>query len=147
MGLLDFLSDTVGIDPGSQNIRIVKDDQLVLGNKGQQDLVYVHYEDRNGSPQRFTIVPDRIKSSIQSNDKTELAVKDVQLKTGIENGLIKLMFRIPINSIMKPDQSIRFNIGYRDQDNHPDKENSTLFWKPVWGTETDYKNSGSFILK
>jgi hypothetical protein len=60
---------------------------------------------------------------------------------------MRFEFQIPLDKIMKTDQSLRFNIGYRDQDNHPDVENSTLFWKPVWGTENDYKNSGTYILK
>jgi len=129
-------------------LAIIKDDQLVLGNRDQQDLIYVHFEDKNGIRARFIVVPDRIKSSVSSDDKAVLDIKDIQLKTAItENGLIKLLFRVPLDKIIKPDHSIRFNIGYRDQDNFPDKENSTLFWKPVWGTETDYINSGTFIIR
>lgn len=128
-------------------LALIKDDQLVLGGRNDQDLIYVHLEDKNGVATRFTILPDHVKSVILSDDKTSLDKKDVRLKTGItEHGLIKVLLRVPVDKIMKPDHSIRFNIGYRDQDNHPDKENSTLFWKPVWGTETDYINSGTFLI-
>jgi hypothetical protein len=56
-------------------------------------------------------------------------------------------FKIPLNKIVKNDQSFRINIGYRDQDNLPEKQVSTLFWKPLWNSENDYQNSGTFILK
>lgn len=35
MGLLDFLKDTIGIDPGSQNLRIIKDGELVFNEQAQ----------------------------------------------------------------------------------------------------------------
>ena len=35
MGLLDILKDTIGIDPGSQNLRIIKDGQLVFNEESQ----------------------------------------------------------------------------------------------------------------
>jgi rod shape-determining protein MreB len=35
MGLLDFLKDTIGIDPGSQHLRIVKDGELVFNESSQ----------------------------------------------------------------------------------------------------------------
>ncbi len=126
---------------------LAEDDQLVLGNKSQQDLVYLHIEDKNGLATRFTILPDHVKSVIQSDDKTSLGLNDLLLKTEItENGVIKILLRIPLDIITRTDHTIRFNIGYRDQDNHPDKEYSILFWKPVWGTETDYRNSGTFLI-
>ncbi len=129
-------------------LAIIQDDQLVLGNSGQQDLVYVHFEDKNGVPARFTILPDHIKSVMLPDSKTSLVGKDTRLKTTINGDhLIKLSLRVPLDKIMQAGGSIRFNIGYRDQDNYPDKQNSTLFWKPLWGTETDYINSGTFILK
>jgi len=38
MGLLDFLKDTIGIDPGSQHLRIIKDDELVFNESAQISL-------------------------------------------------------------------------------------------------------------
>jgi hypothetical protein len=74
-------------------------------------------------------------------------MKDLQLKSVVEGSdLIKVMLRIPIKDVVKPDHSFRINIGYFDQDNHPEFRNSSIFWKPQWDTETDYKNSGTFIL-
>jgi len=38
MGLLDFLKDTIGIDPGSQHLRIIKDGELVFNESSQISL-------------------------------------------------------------------------------------------------------------
>ena len=38
MGLLDFLKDTIGIDPGSQHLRIIKDGELVFNEPTQISL-------------------------------------------------------------------------------------------------------------
>lgn len=35
MGLLDFWTDTIGVDPGSQNLRIIKDGELVFNEKSR----------------------------------------------------------------------------------------------------------------
>ena len=35
MGLLNFLKDTIGIDPGSQNIRIIKDGEIIFNEQSQ----------------------------------------------------------------------------------------------------------------
>jgi rod shape-determining protein MreB len=38
MGLLDFLKDTIGIDPGSQHLRIIKDGELLFNESSQISL-------------------------------------------------------------------------------------------------------------
>ncbi len=127
-------------------IVFITDDQLVLGNK--QDVLYIDIEDKNGLSERLNIQPGPKESHLTTNNKSLLEAKDINLKSKVNsNGLLRFMVQAPIAKIMKDDQSIRFNIGYRDQDNYPDVENSTLFWKPLWGTPDDYKNSGTFILK
>ena len=124
----------------------IADDQLVPGNN--QDLLYIYLEDKNGAATRLNIEPGTNKTLLANGNKSFLEVKDIAVESKVNReGQLRFTIQVPISKIMKPDQSIRFNIGYRDQDNHPDKENSTLFWKPVWGTETDYRNSGTFILK
>ncbi len=126
----------------------VKDDQLVLESGKQSDEIYVQFEDKNGSPTRFNILPGKLKSSIESIDNTMIGIKDLQLKTVIDaSGSTRILLQIPLDKIVKPDNSFRFNIGYRDQDNHPSKQHSIMFWKPLWGTETDYKDSGSFLIE
>lgn len=123
----------------------IRDDQLVSGSK--QDVLYVDLEDKNGVATRLSIEPSVSGSSIKAEKESSLNVKDVVLKSKVNaNGALRFLLQIPIEKIEKKDHSFRFNIGYRDQDNHPDVENSTLFWKPLWNSATDYKNSGTYIL-
>jgi predicted phosphodiesterase len=129
-------------------VAFINDDQLVMGESNERDLIYVDFEDKNGLASQFTIYPDPVKSTLGTGDQTELTGKDVQVMSAVEGGnLIKIYLRVPINKITRADDSFRFNIGYRDQDNKPVQENSTLYWKPVWDTETDYQFSGTFLLK
>jgi hypothetical protein len=126
----------------------IKDDQLIFeGKTDQRDLVYFHFEDKNDSAVQFTVVPSRVDVAITKKaSKSILNSDDVRIQSAIERDRLKIILQLPLNKIMKQDHSVRFNIGYRDQDNHPEKQNSTLFWKPVWDTENDYSDSGSFIL-
>jgi len=123
----------------------VTDDQLVTGNK--QDVLYVDLEDKNGVATRFSIELSARGPSLTTDSKSSLNVKDVVVRSDVNpNGALRFLLQVPIEKIEKKDHSIRFNIGYRDQDNRPDVENSTLFWKPVWNSASDYKNSGTYIL-
>ena len=123
----------------------ITDDQFVSGNN--PDVVYIDFEDRNGIAVKFSITPGLKESFLTGKGDETLQTKDIKMKSRINaSGLLRFVIQVPIDKIMKPDHSIRFNIGYRDQDNHPDIENSTLFWKPVWGSAGDYKNSGTYIL-
>ena len=129
-------------------VAFINDDQLVMGENNERDLIYVDFEDKNGLASQFTIYPDPVKSSLSTDDQTELTAEDIQLRSAVEGErLIKIYLRAPITKIVRADNSFRFNIGYRDQDNKPVPENSTLYWKPLWGTETDYQFSGTFLLK
>ena len=129
-------------------VAFINDDQLVMGEGRERDMIFVDFEDENGEVSRFTIYPDPIKTTLDTYDKTGLRSEDIQLTGSVEeDGLIKIMLRVPIEKILRADNSFRFNIGYRDQDNEPVHENSTLYWKPLWDTETDYQFSGTFILK
>jgi hypothetical protein len=129
-------------------VAFIKDDQLVLDkNSNQRDKIYLHFEDKNKVRSQFTILPDRSKPTItKAPSNTVLNIENISFRSAIKGDQIKILLRLPLDKIMKPDHSIRFNIGYYDQDNNPEKQNSTLFWKPVWGIETDYTNSGSYML-
>jgi hypothetical protein len=128
-------------------LTFVKDDQLVRDKNNKGDLLLVDIENEAGSPVHFVINPFIKKDNISVSGKGNISMKDLQLKSVVEGSdLIKVMLRIPIKDVVKPDHSFRINIGYFDQDNHPEFRNSSIFWKPQWDTETDYKNSGTFIL-
>lgn len=124
----------------------VTDDQLELGKN--QDVLYIDIEDKNSKATRLSIQPDVKESILTSDNKSLLQAKDVILKSKVNtNGMLRFLIQLPLDKIVKQDHSFRFNIGYRDQDNTPDIENSTLFWKPVWGSAGDYKNSGTYIVE
>ena len=38
MGVLDFLSKTLGIDPGSENLRIVKDGKIIFNETAELSI-------------------------------------------------------------------------------------------------------------
>ena len=42
-------------------------------------------------------------------------------------------------------QKIRVNIGIMDHDRPENTKPSVLWWRPFWGSEADYGNSGIFI--
>ncbi|HXS55330.1 MAG TPA: metallophosphoesterase [Hanamia sp.] len=129
-------------------VAFIKDDQLVLDkNSDQRDKIYLHFEDKNNVSAQFTILPDPSKSTITKTPSTAiLNTENIRLNSAIKDDQIKIMLRLPLDKIMKPDRSIRFNIGYFDQDTIPEKQHSTLFWKPVWDAATNYINSGSYML-
>ncbi|MEN8229651.1 MAG: metallophosphoesterase [Bacteroidota bacterium] len=128
-------------------VALIHDDQLVTEDNRERDLIYVAFEDKNGEASQFTIYPDSVKSTLLADDQTELTAEDIQLISAVEEeGLIKVMLRVPMDNIARTDNSFRFNIGYRDQDNSPVQTNSTIYWKPLWGSETDYQFSGTFRL-
>lgn len=127
-------------------LTFINDDQLVTGNK--QDVLYIDLEDKNGTQTRFNIQPGLNESSVTAEKKSLIDVKDIVLKSKINSdGKLRFLLQVPLDKLSKPDHSFRFNIGYRDQDNYPDIENSTLSWKPVWGSAGDYENSGTYILE
>jgi hypothetical protein len=124
----------------------INDDQLVTGKN--QDVLYLDFEDKNGAGAKFSIQPMLEGAGVTVSGQTILAAKDVLLKSIVNpDGQLRFLVRVPLDKIMKADRSVRFNIGYRDQDLKPDIENSTLFWKPVWGTTGDYKNSGTYLIR
>ena len=124
-------------------LAFIKDDQLLVNT----DEILIYIEDQQAKLQKFSIIPDRNNSILKAENTNTLSAKEVPLLLKIENdNFIKLMMTFPKNKILKSDQSIRFNIGYHDQDNLPEKRFSDIFWKPIWNTPDDYRNSGTFKL-
>jgi hypothetical protein len=121
----------------------VSDEEVVRGDKG--DFLYVDLEDKDGKTSSFTIDP--FGKRIAKRGTGGVQVKDVRVKTVVDDdGMVRLLLRTPVAGLEKADSSFRFNIGYHDQDDHPESHHSSIYWKPRWGTETDYRGSGTFIL-
>ena len=134
----------------AQNVYLlafIKDDQLVMDNAANADQIIINIENKNGQAEKFTIIPNKSKAILKTESTNSIDSKEVQLTLKVENdNLLKMMMTFPKNKMLKADQSIRFNIGYHDQDNLPEKRFSDIFWKPVWKTADDYQNSGTFKL-
>lgn len=124
---------------------MVNDDQWVSAPAADRDIVYVHLEDADGRKQVLSFSPgDQLPAMTGSGN---LAMEQLQSTIHYKNGLLLIDYKLPLAGMLKPDGSLRINIGYRDQDLLPEKQVATLFWKPVWGSTDDYKNSGSFLFR
>ncbi|MES2005594.1 MAG: metallophosphoesterase [Bacteroidota bacterium] len=126
-------------------VALVTDDQWVLSDKGQKDVFYLDLENADGGHNRIVVSPDSDQFNIEG--KGTLRNEDVVLKRYFTDSILLMDYRISVDKLRKKDHSVRINIGYRDQDNQPDKQYAVFFWKPVWETIGDYKNSGSFLIK
>ncbi len=58
---------------------------------------------------------------------------------------VKIPFEQLINDLS--DSHIRINIGIMDHDRPENTKPSVLWWRPIWGSEFDYKMSGMFWLE
>ncbi|HYK76465.1 MAG TPA: metallophosphoesterase [Daejeonella sp.] len=123
---------------------LVNDDQWVTGKQAQKDILYLHVEDSSGIPCFIAVSPGDKRPVIEG--KGNIQLKDIGMESYFNNSSWMTVFRLPIHKIRKKDNSIRLNVGFRDQDNHPEKQFSILFWKPLWDNPTDYKNSGAYLL-
>lgn len=124
---------------------ILKDDQWVIDDVTQRDLLYLHLEDKNGEPNFISFAPGDSKITVEG--KGNINSNDIAVTNYFTDSLLMVEFKIPVTKLIKKDYSARINIGFRDQDNFPDKQYSILYWKPVWGKAGDYKNSGTFLLQ
>ncbi len=124
---------------------LISDDQWVKDPTAPRDTFLLHLEDNAGETMVITLSPGDTKPRFAGN--TGIVEKDIVSTVFFEDQLMMVEFKLPLKKIVKSDQSFRINIGYRDQDNLPEKQVSTLFWKPLWNSEGDYSNSGTFILK
>lgn len=108
---------------------------------------------------------DKFYVHLDSNDKhfeIELAASNAVKKPNIHwikgssNGLDAaiaqttsgqvLEMALPLQDLFgrKKPEFIRLNIGVMDHDRPENTKPSVLWWRPVWGSETDYKESGIF---
>ena len=124
---------------------LLKDDQWVLDHPTQKDLLYLSLEDASGAQNLVAFSPDTGKMTIEG--KGSLTEKDIVVTKQFDGSLFLAEFKIPLQRLLKKDRSLRLNIGFRDQDNMPEQQFSVIFWKPLWGSPGDYKNSGAFLLK
>lgn len=126
-------------------LTLISDDQWVTDDLVQKDMLYLHLEDPQGGQNFVSYSPGTNKMTVEG--KGAILLKDISVTKHFQDSLLMVQFKIPITRLIKKDHSVRINIGFRDQDNIPEKQFSIIFWKPVWGSQGDYKNSGTFLLK
>lgn len=126
-------------------IGLAIDDQWTNEANNVKDIIYLHLEDANGGQNVISCSPWDATCSIEGEGK--ISLKDITTKKFFTDNLFLIEFSIPVNKLLKADHTLRMNIGFRDYDKTPEKWVSTLFWKPLWSSESSYKNSGTFILK
>ncbi|HYK57528.1 MAG TPA: hypothetical protein VEV15_13765, partial [Flavisolibacter sp.] len=126
-------------------LTLISDDQWVIDDPAQKDLLYLYLEDPEGGQNLVVFSPGNNKMTVEG--KGAITIKDIGVTKHFQDSLLMTEFKIPITRLIKKDHSVRINIGFRDQDNIPEKQFSTIFWKPIWGSQSDYKNSGTFLLK
>ncbi|MFI5128420.1 MAG: metallophosphoesterase family protein [Chitinophagales bacterium] len=124
---------------------LVNDDQWINDPSKPRDLLFLYVEDSAGRQILLTISPGDGKITIEG--KGSIGAKDIKTKRYFSDSILMMDITLPAVTLTKTDNSVRVNIGYRDQDNFPEKTSATLYWKPIWGSDDDYKNSGTFLLK
>ena len=122
------------------------DDYTILENDilKRQDKFYVHLESHG---KRFGIelsASDKVKKpNICWVNGTAQKVEAAVVQT--TSGQV-LEMAIPLKALSNNGKtdSIRLNIGIMDHDRLENTKPSVLWWRPLWGSETDYQESGVF---
>tara|TARA_R110002073_G_scaffold30361_8_gene94780 strand:- start:1283 stop:3058 length:1776 start_codon:yes stop_codon:yes gene_type:complete len=125
------------------------DDNTILENDilKRQDKFYVHIEAQD---KHFEI------ELAASNNVTKPYIRwvnDSSIKlnaavTRTTSGQV-LEMAIPFKALFNRKKSdfIRLNLGVMDHDRPENTKPSVLWWRPLWGSDTDYKESGVFKLE
>jgi predicted phosphodiesterase len=123
---------------------LVNDDQWIYETEKTSDMIHLNFEDMNGVENSINVPLSNFIPAVTGNGMINKS--DVRLNKHFVDGLLMVECKIPINKLKKKDGTFRMNIGYFDSDATPEKQSSTLFWKPIWGSEGDYKISGTFFI-
>lgn len=158
--------DWKGEKDGRFEFGVQYDDQnLYLGIKFTDDIRHIDTSGIQERQDKFFIHID--------NDLDDLKFESIELAIGskadspfinLENSSLKnldaaidgrstiqlLEIAIPISELLENQNTvlefIRINIGVMDHDRLENTKPSILWWRPVWGSAQDYKNSGVFFL-
>lgn len=110
----------------------------------RQDKFYIHLDAEGNSME--------IELSASNNDKKPYVRWINGAAQKLDAAIVKtttgqiLEFSIPLKALYKSSKpkSVRINIGIMDHDRPENTKPSVLWWRPVWDSETDYKESGVF---
>lgn len=119
---------------------ITRDDPLAL-----QDKLFIQFID-NTSGDKNNYGYWQLASSGHITNLSQNTPNRYTLKADIHTEGNSLVASVVI-PIEKNTNMFRLNVGFMDHDNSLNTKPSVLWWKPVWGSETDYTDSGIFKIK
>ncbi len=137
----------VNYDDKNVNIAVHFFDQKTIAKpdvlEERQDKFFVHL-DTNLKDEEYKILEISLGGMLKSSNLKNIKHQVSKTATG---QILELS--IPLDQF-SPDsktqlQKIRVNIGIMDHDRPENTKPSVLWWRPVWGSEADYGNSGIFI--
>jgi hypothetical protein len=140
---------TASFDKENILIRITTSDDRLIANSLQpdrpQDRIYINFSaDTSLKSSDYLIIEmaDGMKP-VLSNNKKKLNPGVTGQCSGKNNSLIATL-SIPRKNLI--NDFFRLNIGFRDQDDLTSSDQSVLWWRPIWGSRSDYTGSGMFKL-
>ncbi len=123
------------------------DDKLLLSNGKLlefQDKLLINISSNikvsENSQIQIEFAPDKKKGSLVKSSIEGLKIQCHKAEKGISAELA-----IPLKAISDENiELLRFNISFMDHDRLMNTKPSQLWWRPIWGSDLDYKNSGVF---
>lgn len=118
----------------------------------RQDKFFIHL-DKDLDPSEFETIELAIGSKADSPliNLDETSLKSLIAAIDGRSTIQMLEVAVPISELLgdkkEASEFIRINIGIMDHDRPENTKPSILWWRPVWGSDQDYENSGVFFLK
>jgi hypothetical protein len=141
---------TVSFDKENIWLKITTSDDILIANPLQpdkpQDRIYINFSADTSLKSRDYLVIEMAEGMkpVLSNNKKKLKTGVTGECSGQNNSLIATL-SIPRKNLI--NDFFRLNIGFRDQDDITSSDQSILWWKPKWGSQSDYEGAGLFRLK
>jgi predicted MPP superfamily phosphohydrolase len=141
---------TASFDKENIRIKITTSDDILIANSIQpdkpQDRIYINFSaDTSLKSSDYLVIEmaDGLKP-VLLNDKKKLG-SGVAGECSHNNNSLIANLSIPRKNLV--NDFFRLNIGFRDQDDITSSDQSILWWKPEWGSGSDYEGAGMFRLK
>jgi hypothetical protein len=140
---------TASFDKENIWLKITTSDDILIANSHQpdkpQDRIYINFSADTSLKSSDCLVIEMAEGMkpVLSNNKTKLN-PGVTGECSVKNNSLIATLSIPRKSLL--NDFFRLNIGFRDQDDITSSDQSILWWKPKWGSGSDYPGSGVFKL-
>jgi hypothetical protein len=133
----------------SIHLKITVDDDILVvdsvhGDKPQDKLFIIFSADTSLLNKDYLIAEMSAGNRPVIRSNTDYADKRIKGECTIRNQKLTADLFIPVKDL-KGDY-FRLNIGFRDQDDRTSSDQSILWWRPKWGSKSDYYGSGMFKM-